>query len=191
MTGSKIRKILALCLGMSCIVMASARSREKISGSDPSVQKAVIQAAYKKTYDIKVTKIVDGDTVDVDFLGEVPPECEKTKQRIRLIGVDTPEYYKKVKQPYAEEAKEYTGGYLSRNMTLKLDPDTSYKDKYGRLLAYLYDKDGSMLNYDLIRLGYGRYYGKFRFNEPKMTAFEKAEKYAKKHRLGLWKLEED
>lgn len=146
--------------------------------------------AYTRNYEVRITKVVDGDTVDVDFLEETPPGCDKFGQRVRLIGVDTPEYYKKVKQPYAEEAKEYTGRFLSERMTLRLDADTSYKDRYDRLLAYLCDKDGMMLNYDLIRYGYGRYYGKFKFRKPLMSSFKDAEEHARKNRLGLWAIED-
>ena len=148
------------------------------------------RAVYERLYEVRVTKVVDGDTVDVEFLGETPPECDKACQRIRLIGVDTPEYYKKVRQPYADEAKEYTGLCLGTNMLLKLDRDTSYKDRYGRLLAYLYAEDGSMLNYELVRNGYGRYYGKFKFNKQNMASFSQAEDYARERRLGLWGLED-
>ena len=105
---------------------------------------------------------------------------------MRLIGVDTPEYYKEEKQPYAEEAKDYTDRYWKKEMVLRLDPDTSYKDKYGRLLAYLYTKEGLMLNYELIRAGYGRYYDKFKFSSANMDSFKRAEEYARKNRLGLW-----
>lgn len=145
---------------------------------------------YEQKYEVQVVKVVDGDTLDVQFLGNVPPECDRQNQRVRLIGVDTPEYYKKVRQPYADEAKEYTGRCLGTNMLLQLDSATSYKDRYGRLLAYLYAEDGSMLNYDLIQNGYGRYYGKFKFNKQNMASFSEAEEYAKEHRLGLWGLEE-
>ena len=149
------------------------------------------RAVYEPLYDVRVTKVVDGDTVDVEFLGETPPECDTSCQRIRLIGVDTPEYYKKVRQPYADEAKEYTGKCLGTNMRLQLDWYTSYKDRYGRLLAYLYAEDGSMLNYELVRNGYGRYYGKFKFNKQNMASFSQAEEYAQGLRLGLWGLEDE
>ncbi|MCR5621900.1 MAG: thermonuclease family protein [Treponema sp.] len=147
------------------------------------------RAVYEQLYEVRVTKVVDGDTVDVEFLGEIPPDCDKSCQRIRLIGVDTPEYYKKVRQPYADEAKEYTGRCLGTTMQLRLDWYTSYKDRYGRLLAYLYAEDGSMLNYELVRNGYGRYYSKFKFNKQDMASFGQAEDYAREHRLGLWGLD--
>lgn len=149
------------------------------------------RAVYGKLYEVRVTKVVDGDTVDVEFLGETPPDCDKSCQRIRLIGVDTPEYYKKVRQPYADEAKEYTGRCLGTTMRLQLDWYTSYKDRYGRLLAYLYAEDGSMLNYELVRNGYGRYYGKFKFDKQNMASFSQAEDYARGLRLGLWGLEDE
>ena len=57
------------------------------------------------------------------------------------------------------------------------------------LLAYLYAEDGSMLNYELVRNGYGRYYGKFKFDKQNMVSFSQAEAYARERRLGLWGLE--
>ena len=170
---------LFLCLA----VLLSGRELLFAAGRKPS------RAVYAKQYEVRVIKVVDGDTVDVAFLGETPPECDSSCQRIRLIGVDTPEYYKKVRQPYADEAKAYTGSCLGTDMLLQLDWNTSYKDRYGRLLAYLYAEDGSMLNYELVRNGYGRYYGKFKFNRQNMASFSQAEEYAREHRLGLWGLE--
>ncbi len=178
------RTFVLFCLAaLGLSVFAAGKSTGKKSNK-PS------RAVYERMYEVQVVKVVDGDTLDVQFLGNVPPECDRQNQRVRLIGVDTPEYYKKVRQPYADEAKEYTGRCLGTNMRLQLDSDTSYKDRYGRLLAYLYAEDGSMLNYDLIQNGYGRYYGKFKFNRQNMASFSEAEGYAKEHRLGLWNLEE-
>lgn len=166
-------------------VLLSGRELLFAAGKKPS------RAVYAKQYEVRVIKVVDGDTVDVAFLGETPPECDSSCQRIRLIGVDTPEYYKKVRQPYADEAKAYTGSCLGTDMLLQLDWDTSYKDRYGRLLAYLYAEDGSMLNYELVRNGFGCYYGKFKFNRQNMASFCQAEEYAREHRLGLWGLEDE
>ena len=47
-----------------------------------------------------------------------------------------------------------------------------------------------MLNCELVRNGYGRYYGKFKFNKQNMASFSQAEDYARERRLGLWGLED-
>ena len=47
-----------------------------------------------------------------------------------------------------------------------------------------------MLNYELVRNGFGRYYSKFKFNKQNMDSFSQAEDYARKYRLGLWGLED-
>lgn len=153
-----------------------------------AARKKGTRAAYEKLYRVKIAAVIDGDTVDVNFLIDTPPDCTSEKQRVRLIGVDTPEYYKEEKQPYAEEAKGYTNRHWGENMVLRLDPATSYKDKYGRLLAYLYTTEGFMLNYELIRAGYGKYYDKFEFNKANMMSFKMAQEYAQKNKLGLWGL---
>ncbi len=182
----RLFKMLVLGIGIAGAKPASSQ------GLDPvSAYRKGWSSTCSRQYVVKIVKVIDGDTVDVNFLGETPPDCRKSGQRVRLIGVDTPEYYKEEKQPYAEEAKEYTNGFWQRTMKLTLDPDTSYKDKYGRLLCYLTSREGGMLNYDLIRKGYGRYYGNFDFNRKNMNAFWKAEKLAKKERAGLWGLEKE
>lgn len=186
--GTVFRLFRMLVLGIGIAGAKPASSQ----GLDPvSAYRKGWNSTCSRQYVVKVVKVIDGDTVDVNFLGETPPDCRKSGQRVRLIGVDTPEYYKEEKQPYAEEAKDYTNGFWQRTMKLTLDPDTSYRDKYGRLLCYLTSREGVMLNYDLIRKGYGKYYGNFDFNRENMEAFRKAEKLAKREHAGLWGLEKE
>jgi len=77
----------------------------------------------------KVTKAVDGDTVYVKL------ESGK-EEKVRFIGVDTPESTTKV-EPYGKEATAYTKSkLLGKNVWLELD--VQERDKYGRLLAYVW-----------------------------------------------------
>ncbi|HAA90521.1 MAG: Nuclease (SNase domain protein) [Thermoanaerobacterales bacterium 50_218] len=78
-----------------------------------------------------VTKVVDGDTVYVEFNGR--------EEKVRLIGVDTPEtkHPEIRKEPFGEEASLYTKQkLLGRRVYLELD--LQKRDRYGRLLAYVW-----------------------------------------------------
>jgi micrococcal nuclease len=122
-----------------------------------------------------VKRVVDGDTFVL-----------KTGEKIRLIGVDTPEYDLKNHQIrfYGKEASEYSKKLLL-GQTVRLEPDVKKKDKYNRFLAYVYLKNGTFVNLHLVEEGYAkaRYYapnGRYR------KLFTEAEKKAKNLRKGLW-----
>ena len=88
-----------------------------------------------------VSRVTDGDTV------EISPEV-RGNDTVRLVGVDTPERG----QPLYAEAAEYAWENLEgERVTLELDAEE--QDDYGRLLAYAYRSDGSMLNQALVREG--------------------------------------
>ena len=95
--------------------------------------------------DVKVRKVVDGDTIDVTG-GE----------RVRLIGVDTPET-KALDRPvgcFGEEASRFVAAVLPAGTPVRLVGDVEQRDQYGRLLAYVYRKaDGLFVNAELLRRG--------------------------------------
>jgi micrococcal nuclease len=95
-----------------------------------------------------VARVVDGDTVDVSIGGH--------QERVRLIGIDTPE----TKDPdrpvecYGPEASAITESLLPRGTAVRLERDLEPRDDYGRLLAYVYrGADGLFVNLDLARRG--------------------------------------
>jgi len=81
-----------------------------------------------------VTRIIDGDTIEVSFQGKT--------EKVRLIGVDTPEtkHPDKPVQPYGPEAANFTEKQLA-GKKIFLEKDVSERDKYGRLLAYVWLTD--------------------------------------------------
>lgn len=101
------------------------------------------------TFDATVVHTVDGDTVDVRLS---PSRVE----RVRLLGVDTPETKdpRKPVQCFGPEASAYTHARLM-GRRVRLETDAEVRDKYGRLLAYVY-VDGARFDDELLRLGYGR-----------------------------------
>lgn len=78
--------------------------------------------------EVRVLRAVDGDTVEVEVGGR--------RERVRLIGVDAPESTVRV-EPYGKEAAAYTAGRLE-GRTVWLERDVSERDRYGRLLAYVW-----------------------------------------------------
>jgi len=95
-----------------------------------------------------VKRVIDGDKIQLS-----------NGERVRLIGVDTPEtkHPKKPVEYFGKEASAFTKKMVEgKVVTLKYD--WQRKDKYGRTLAYVYLKDGTFLNAEIIKQGYGHAY---------------------------------
>jgi micrococcal nuclease len=101
------------------------------------------------TFDATVVNVVDGDTIVVEFAGRT--------EKVRVLGADTPETLdpRKPVQCYGPEASAHTKQRLAPGTRVALETDAEARDKYGRLLAYVYV--GSV-RYDdeLLRLGFAR-----------------------------------
>lgn len=96
-----------------------------------------------------VVRVADGDTLIVNIDG--------TEEYVRLIGVDTPESVHPDKErnvPYGEIASEFTKK-LTEGKAATLETDVQERDRYGRLLAYVY-LDGVMLNKTLLSEGHAK-----------------------------------
>jgi len=131
---------------------------------------------------VVVTKVVDGDTV------HVKATVSGAEEKVRLIGIDAPELHFNHKSPpdyWAEQATKYlTDRSLGKTITLKIEP-TQTRDRYGRLLGYLYVTDTDNLNADMVRDGQA--YADRRFKHTFRPQFEQAEAEARKKQRGLWK----
>jgi micrococcal nuclease len=126
---------------------------------------------------------VDGDTVRV----RIPhaPEQVGAVETIRLIGVDTPEtvHPSRPVERFGREASDFTRrGLLGKSVYLAFDWDL--RDRYGRLLAYIYTGEGRCFNALIIREGYGFAYTRFPFQF--MEEFRSLEQEARAEKRGLW-----
>ena len=130
----------------------------------------------------RVTHVVDGDTIDID-----EPDRGAPATRIRLWGVDTPETKnpRKGVQHFGPEATTFTTR-ACEGKTVRLELlSGSTRGKYRRLLAYVLLPDGTMLNRELIRRGYG--YADPRFPHPRKGEFMQLQAQARAAGAGLWK----
>ena len=135
------------------------------------------ESAQPGTY--LVLSSIDGDTIAVNMNGH--------EERIRFIGVDTPETHKPNTpiQCGGPEAAAYTKALVQgRRVRLASDPLSSNRDRYDRLLRYVYTPDGTLLNERLITSGHGFAYTYFPFT--KSALFIKGEANARKTKSGLW-----
>jgi micrococcal nuclease len=127
----------------------------------------------------KVTHVADGDTISVDMSGKT--------ETIRMIGVDTPESVKPNSpvQCYGKEASDYTKQNLNgQSVRLEADPTGDNRDRYDRLLRYVYLQDGTLWEQKLIDQGYGFAYLSFQFT--KQADFAALQAKAQDAKLGLW-----
>jgi endonuclease YncB( thermonuclease family) len=129
----------------------------------------------------EVTRVVDGDTIDVIAHPGATPT------RVRLLGIDAPELHGDGGKPeyWAEASRKYAAARSEHTtVTLRLEP-TQTRDKYKRLLAYVHLSDTETLNVALVRDGQA--YADRRFRHTLRSDFEQAENAARKKGTGLWR----
>jgi micrococcal nuclease len=98
----------------------------------------------------RVVRVVDGDTIRVSLGGR--------EERVRYIGIDTPESVKPGTpvQCFAKKASA-ANARLVAGKRVRIERDVEERDRYGRLLAYVYPAAGGpMVNESLVRGGYAR-----------------------------------
>lgn len=128
----------------------------------------------------RIVKVIDGDTIMV--------EVEGKKQSIRLIGINSPEVSDRRRpvecfgKEASKKAKEILEG---KKIKLESDPTQGDKDKYNRLLRYIFLEDGKNFNKIMIEEGYAFEYT---YNIPYkyQTEFKNAQKQAEENKKGLW-----
>ena len=130
---------------------------------------------------IKVKKVIDGDTVLLE-----------NGKLLRYIGIDTPEIRTKTKDGtwrynpsfWALKAKQFNA-WLVEGKKVKVEFDIQKTDKYGRLLGYVFLKDGRFVNELLLREGLGILYT-FPPNIKYIDTLILAQKWARQNKKGLW-----
>ncbi|MBC8199347.1 MAG: thermonuclease family protein [Desulfobacteraceae bacterium] len=123
----------------------------------------------------RVSRVIDGDTVILE-----------NGERVRLIGVDTTEktHPLKLVEYFSNESTQFTKQLLE-GKEVRLEYDKEKRGKYGRLLAYIYLMDGTFVNAEIIKQGYGFAYTKYPFKF--IDNFVSLEKEAENNKRGYWK----
>lgn len=125
-------------------------------------------------YRAKVVYVYDGDTVKLD-----------NGERVRYLGIDTPEmnYNKPPAEYLAVQAKEFNSR-LVNGKNVRLEFDTVKRDKYNRLLAYVY-VDGIFVNAKLVEAGYAKVYI-IPPNIKHADDFLDVQRLSKREKRGIW-----
>jgi micrococcal nuclease len=139
-----------------------------------------------------VKKVFDGDTFEADVNGKT--------EKIRMLGIDTPEKSesdklnretertqsdKKTIQTLGELAYKYTLNLIGgKKITLTSEPGGDDRDRYGRLLRYVWLEDGTFVNKKIVEDGYANAYR--RYNLTRQNELVEAEKLARENKKGLW-----
>jgi micrococcal nuclease len=127
-----------------------------------------------------VTHPVDGDTVDVDIAG--------AEERVRLIGIDTPESVADDRpvECFGPEAKDRLAQLLPVGTEVRLERDVEARDRYDRLLAYVFrTSDDLLINLALVQEGFAEA-RRFEPNIARQAELDRAEDDAKAAGRGLW-----
>lgn len=131
----------------------------------------------------QVLRVIDGDTI---LVAPNPFPQSASGDRIRLLGVDTPESVHPAKpvERFGLEAAAFTRRLCEgRRVRLQFEVGNT-QDRYGRTVAYVFLDDGRLVNAEIIRLGYGYAYTRFPF--ARMEEFRALEAEARTARRGLW-----
>jgi micrococcal nuclease len=136
-----------------------------------------------------VKRVIDGDTFELE-----------NKERVRMLGIDTPEKWesnklerdvertgqdKKTIQKLGSLASDYVKKLIEgKQVVLLPEPNYEDKDKYGRLLRYVYFEDGTFINKKIVEDGYANAYRSYKIS--KLDELIDSENKAREQHKGLW-----
>ena len=142
-----------------------------------SIQDEKVVVSSQET--AKVLRVIDGDTIEIRLGNNL--------ESVRMIGIDAPETVdpRKTIECFGKEASRKASVLLDgKEITLESDPTQGNRDKYGRLLRYIFLDD---LNFNklMIREGFAHEYT-YNFPYKHQEEFRNAEKDARENQKGLW-----
>jgi micrococcal nuclease len=163
-SGRRARRLVALAL-LAVVVVLAVRARDGGGGGGDG------QAS--------VVRVVDGDTVAV--------RIGSREETVRLIGIDTPETVdpRSPVECFGQEASDRTKALLPAGTGVRLVADVEPRDRYDRLLAYVYRDDGTFVNLALVEDGYASV-ATFPPNVAHTSEFTAAAGRARAEGRGLW-----
>ncbi len=126
-----------------------------------------------------VVSVVDGDTIIL--------RIQNKTETVRLLGIDTPETVHPTKpvECFGTQASSFTKDALQKNSRVRLVRDVEPRDRFQRLLVYLYLEDGTLFNQLLLDRGFARTLS-IEPNTAFASQFTDHESSARERRVGLW-----
>ena len=166
---------LPLCVVILLLIITAWRAYESPPRRVNSSRTPGSAIAADAPVTVFVERVIDGDTLAVDG-----------NQRVRLLGVDTPETVKPEMpvQPWGPEASEFAKRHVEGKM-VRLEFDREKHDRYNRVLAYVYVGEW-FLNEELIRAGLSPAVTKYPFRADMKQRFRAAEEQARRNKVGIW-----
>jgi len=167
--------VLILVIGIGIgLVLRRNQSTPPITPTITGLTGTLVKNEIKDNALVKVTRVIDGDTIEIEG-GE----------RVRYIGIDTPETVdpRKPVQCFGVEASNKNKELVEGKM-VRLEKDITDRDKYNRLLRYVYVGD-IFINLELVKQGFAYSYSyppDIKYQEQ----FVKAQQEAREAKRGLW-----
>ncbi len=185
-----MNKKLTLALLFISAILISCNFAEKEKNEKANLQNNEEDLADDTTKYFRVKRVIDGDTFELE-----------NGERVRLIGIDTPEKWESNKLTRDAERTQkdkntikalglkatlYANNLLYDQL-VRLEPDSTNqnRDRYDRLLRYAYMQDTILFNLKIIQDGYAYAYTKYPFIY--MEEFLQAQREARENNRGLWK----
>jgi len=186
-----MKKIRIIILGILLVLSGISRVAAGEFLKNYNSEKAKFDFSFGRDYnygDILVTRVIDGDTLQIE-----------DGERVRLIGIDTPEMHDSEKlqrdarrtkqdaatiQELGRRAYEFTKK-LVEGKRVSIDFDVEARDKYKRLLGYVYLQDGTFVNAEIIKQGYASLMT-YPPNVKHADLFKQLYREARENRRGLW-----
>ena len=162
---------LLMVLGLSSPFAVPAPATPATGGEPSSFATSTLYA---------VTKVVDGDTIHIDMNGK--------SETVRLIGINTPETVdpRRPVECFGKEASNKAKELLEeKKIRIETEQSQGERDKYGRLLGYVFREDGLFFNKYMIEEGYAYEYT-YRIPYQYQVEFKTAQKEAEANGRGLW-----
>lgn len=151
--------------------------------SDNAAQQTTKLNSNKELVEATITKNVDGDTVNINLNGN--------EEKVRMLCIDTPETHhpRLGVQPFGPEASDFAKKtlYVGKHVQVELGIGGG-RDKYGRLLAYIY-VDGKMFNEMVLEKGLARVAYIYAPNTKYVDEFYAIQKRAQENGIGIWSIE--
>lgn len=184
MTKAEQRRIFQAVGGLVIVVIAAWLGIDVTTGSSTAELTTEISDSTVLTpVEGTVTRVVDGDTLEIVLHGET--------QKVRLIGIDTPETVdpRKPVECFGNEASAHLKTLVDGQVvTVAYDATQGMTDKYGRILVYVTLADGTNVAEKMLRDGFAYEYT---YNKPYelQKDFKNAEQVARDSETGLWSSE--